>query len=359
MGRVVGRVVGERAARGRRTSGRTGARSAAALAALLALSACAGGPGGSGGDVAPREQAEQRVAAGEPPLVEPPRSASPVDSGASGGRGDPDAPDPQDLEDLAALAEGEARAQERSVPAFDGPVLGGDISWPQCPRGLGIPEKRTLGLPPPLPEARYVVIGLTNGPGFVANPCLADQVAESRERDLLVSAYAVSSFPSAAEQETHGADGPYPAGSRLGRLANTGYQQARYNVASMRAAGLETPVVWIDVEPVPDFAWSSDPTANAAVVQGVARGYTDAGYRIGVYSTPLLWEQVVGPLELGLPEWRAAGQTSRAEAASRCGDDWVIQGGEAVMGQWVEASRDQNVTCGDVHLDLGRWFHRY
>ena len=59
-------------------------------------------------------------------------------------------------------------------PRITGPLLGGDVSWPQCPKGMGIPEKRSEGLPMPDASARFVVIGLTNGPGFVANPCLAE-----------------------------------------------------------------------------------------------------------------------------------------------------------------------------------------
>ena len=64
----------------------------------------------------------------------------------------------------------------------------------------------------------------------------------------------------------------------------------------------------------------------------------------------------MGDLSLGVPEWRAAGQTSRAEAESRCGPDWVIQGGEAVLGQWVEDSRDKNVTCPGAERPLGEFF---
>lgn len=239
------------------------------------------------------------------------------------------------------------------------PVLGADISWPQCPRGLGIPQKRTLGMPPPLPQAAYVVVGLTNGPGFVANPCLSDQVESVRSGGLLGAAYAVASFPDDATVETFATAGPFVGGGRLVALRNTGYQQARFNVTSMITSGLETPIVWIDVEPVPDFAWSADPVANAAVVEGVARGYTDAGYRIGVYSTPYLWSSVVGDLVLGVPEWRAAGQTSRAEALNRCGPDGSIQGGRPVLGQWVESDRDQNITCPGIAAELSRWFHQY
>ena len=238
-------------------------------------------------------------------------------------------------------------------------MLGADISWPQCPPGLGIPEKRSSGQPLPVDEARYVIVGLTNGPGFHPNPCLAAQVDYVRSRSAMIAAYAVASYPEPDRIARHGADGPYDGSSELGALANTGYQQALFNVRSMEAADLLTPIVWIDVEPVPSFEWSADRQANAAVVAGVARGYQDEGYAIGVYSTPYLWEGVVGSLELGVPEWRAAGHTSADEALSRCGDDWVIQGGEAVIGQWVQDDRDMNLTCPGVAADLSPWFHRF
>jgi len=270
-------------------------------------------------------------------------------------------PETARLQALAQLAEQAAAAlpPPRKPEPRTGPVLGADVSWPQCPKGMGIPERRTLGMPMPLPEAEYVVIGLTNGPGFTENPCLAEQVDWVRDRRLMAAAYAVASFPADDAVAEHGETGPYDGGSDLGALANTGYQQALMNVATMRRAGLNSPIVWVDVEPVPDFDWSGDPTANAAVVEGAARGYADAGYEVGVYSTPHLWEQVVGDLALGLPEWRAAGETSRQEATSRCGRDWSIQGGRAVLGQWVEQSRDQNITCPGVSSRLGRWFHQY
>ena len=239
-----------------------------------------------------------------------------------------------------------------------GEVLGADVSWPQCPAGMGIPQKQSHGAPMPIPEAEYVVIGLTNGPGFYPNPCLADQVERVRSRGLMIGAYAVASYPEQRFVDELGADGPYDGSTELGALANTGYQQALYNVGLMKDAGLLTPLVWIDVEPVPDFEWSADREANASVVAGVARGYQDAGYAIGVYSTPALWAGVVGDLELGVPEWRAAGQTSSEEALERCGDDWVIQGGDAVLGQWVERDRDMNLTCPGL-TDLAAYFHRF
>ncbi|HWJ65419.1 MAG TPA: hypothetical protein VNT31_01965 [Nocardioides sp.] len=300
--------------------------------------------------------------AGAPARPPAPTTATPTpsDSGRpAGDAGDPGA----DASDLAKIAEDLARESGRptsNIAPRDGEVLGADVSWPQCPKGMGIPEKQGQGMPMPLPEAEYVVLGLTNGPGFTPNPCLADQVQWAKDNDVLVAVYAVSSYPDRATLDEHGANGPHDASTRLGRLRNVGYQQARFNIGTMGQAGLLSPIVWIDVEPVPVFEWSDDLQANAAVIEGVARGYVDAGFRIGVYSTPSLYERVVGDLDLGgVPEWRAAGQTSRAEARNRCGPDWSIQGGPAVMGQWVEQSRDQNITCPGIAADLGQWFHRY
>lgn len=261
---------------------------------------------------------------------------------------------------IAPLPESRGPSSPPTTPSTPRPpIVGADMSWPQCPRGMGIPEKRSQGAPPPLDTAEYVILGLTNGPGFYPNPCLPDMVGYVRERGLLVAAYAVGSFPDEATIARYGELGPFDGSTRDGALANVGYQQARFNVTSMLRTGLETPIVWIDVEPVPDFEWSSDKQANAAVVRGLARGYRAAGYRIGVYSTPLLWQIVVGDLSLGVPEWRAAGQTSMAEALDRCGDDWVIQGGRAVLAQWVASGRDHNVTCPGTADEMGRWFHRY
>jgi hypothetical protein len=326
---------------------RRGAAGVVLLALLPALAACGGSDPNAGAP--PRPPASSQT------------TASPSDDGRPAG----DAGDPGDgASDLAKLAEEAARAASETatsnIAPRDGDVLGGDVSWPQCPKGMGIPEKKGLGLPMPLPSAEYVVLGLTNGPGFTPNPCLADQVQWAKDNDVLVAVYAVSSYPDAATLADEGANGPYDASTKLGQLKNVGYAQARFNIGTMAVVGLLSPIVWIDVEPVPVFEWSKDLRANAAVIEGVARGYVDAGFRIGVYSTPSLYQRVVGDFDLGgVPEWRAAGQTSKAEALHRCGDDWSIQGGKAVMGQWVEQRRDLNVTCPGIAADLGQWFHRF
>ncbi|MCL2542194.1 MAG: hypothetical protein FWE71_07040 [Nocardioidaceae bacterium] len=285
-------------------------------------------------------------------------------SGDGGGAGVP-----SDASSLASAAQEMATRDNGTGAPADSPgvvtdpsaMLGGDISWPQCPPGMGIPQKRSTGQPMPLPDAEFVVVGLTDGPGFVANPCLKSQVQWVKVHRLPLSAYSVVSYPDAKDLAKYGADGPYDPSTLPGRLKNVGYQEATYNVGSMGSAGLNTPLVWLDVESVPDFDWPANNTANnAAVVQGEARGYKEAGYAVGVYGTPTIWKGIVGGLTLGgnVPEWRAAGQTSQAEATIRCGSAWSIQGGQGVLGQWVEERRDRNLTCPGAMGDLSKWFDR-
>jgi hypothetical protein len=323
--------------------GRSGTRLLAALLGVgLAVTACQ----------APLEP-ESRQAASEPDAPSAaPSEAAPPEPTPSASRTPTRGPRPRAM----PTPEISVPPGIEEVAPLSGPVLGNDVSWPQCPKGMGIPEKRTLGLPMPVPEAQYVVIGLTNGPGFTPNPCVESQLRWVEQRELLVSAYSVLSYPYGDQLQRYGGQGPYDASSRLGRLRNVGFQQARFNIATMERIGFRTPFVWLDVEPVPTFVWSADVPANTAIVEGAARGYTEAGYRIGVYSTAYLWQEIVGDFELGVPEWRAAGQTSRDEAMRRCGPDSVIQGGQPILSQWVSQSRDFNITCPGTSSRMTDYF---
>jgi hypothetical protein len=224
-------------------------------------------------------------------------------------------------------------------------TLGRDISWPNCPKGMGIASRRTEGKPLPPASSRFVVIGLTNGPAFNPNPCLAEQVEYAESLHMWTAAYAVVTYPTTGQLEEFGDQGPYDATDRAGRLRNTGYVQALENVQSMRGAGLDSPVVWLDVETVRRPApWSADVTANRAVLEGSMRAYRAAGFQLGVYSTPYLWRAVVGPVRYRLPEWRTAGRQDRTAALARCVGP-TVQGGRAVLAQWYDLEADHDTLC--------------
>ncbi|GAB2981616.1 hypothetical protein [Nocardioides montaniterrae] len=276
-------------------------------------------------------------------------------------------PLPNDAGSLASMAQSLAGQQstaavpsQSATTAVPTATYGADIGWPNCPAGMGIPEKRSTGEPMPLPDASFVVIGLTNGPGFVRNPCLRDQAQWAKVHRLEIATYSVLSYPDAKTLQKYATHGPFDPSDEIGRLKNVGYAQATFNVGAMGVVGLQTPIVWLDVENVPHFDWpSGNQQRNAAIVQGAARGYHDAGYKVGVYGTPSIWRGIVGSFRLGsnVPEWRAAGQTSAAEAQRRCSASWSIQGGSAVLAQWIEARRDRNLICPGVS-GTDPWFHQ-
>ena len=241
-----------------------------------------------------------------------------------------------------------------------GPVLGADISWPQCPKGMGIPQKRSHGAPMPIDAARYVIIGLTNGPGFYPNPCLAGQTAWVKSRNLMAAAYSVISYPEQRHFDAYRNKGPYDGSTRLGALSNVGYQQAVFNLrhhearaapvtdrsgwTSSRCRTSTGPATWRPTPRSSEGPHAATPTPATASAPTPRRpsGSTSSATCVS-----------------GIPEWRAAGQTSRAEALRRCGPDRMFQGGDAVLGQWVEADRDMNVTCPGTSREMLRWFHQY
>jgi len=240
------------------------------------------------------------------------------------------------------------------------PLMGNDVSWPQCPKGMGIPSRPTEGKAMPPASAKFIVIGLTNGPGFYPNPCLDAQAVWAKSHHVHTAAYSMTTYPTPAQIATYKSAGPFSGGTWLDNLSNTGYAQARFNVASMRAAGLASPIVWVDVEPYRVAPWSPSKVANRAVVNGVIRGYRASGLRVGVYSTPYLWNTVVGTTRYGLPEWRTAGPRSKATALSRC-TDISFQGGRAVLAQWTTFAMDYDLTCPAFSSPsaLATYFHKY
>lgn len=220
------------------------------------------------------------------------------------------------------------------------PVEGADISWPNCPKGMGIPERPTEGQPMPLDSARFVVLGLTNGPGFTANPCLASQVAWVRDRGRSTGAYAITSYPTDRQLAQYGG-----RGAGVDRLFRTGAAEANANLRTMRAAGLSTPMVWVDVEPVTLAPWSTVPARNNAVIDGALAAYRNAGFRTGFYSYAYGWKQITGGRRMAAyPTWVPAGDDQRASALRRCSAP-SFSGGPVHLAQWTVANRDRNLTC--------------
>jgi hypothetical protein len=211
----------------------------------------------------------------------------------------------------------------------------------------------------PFSSARFAVLGLTNAHSFQPNPCLGAQVLWVRRHHLHAAAYAVATFPRRGTLHWFGVRGPNRHRTLHARLWNVGFAEAAYNVHTLRRVHLQTPVVWVDVEPGRISNWSRHRGRNATVLRGVVAGYRHFGYKVGVYSTRYLWRGIAGRLRLGLPEWRTAGPASGRAARRQCWED-QIQGGYAVLAQWWGPRRDFDVLCAPPSAHRRHvWFTKY
>jgi hypothetical protein len=225
-------------------------------------------------------------------------------------------------------------------------TAGRDVGWPQCPRNVGIRGRHGLAQPMPGAGARFVIIGLTNGRAFTANPCLAKHLRWVRTHHVWAAAYAFATYPTRAQLR------------RYGGLKNAGRAAARYNIRVMQQHGFTTPHVWLDLEPSSSRPWSGRRVRNRAVVHGWVRAYRDAGYTVGFYSTTHLWREIVGHLRLGVPEWRTAGPVSPSRALRKCREK-SFQGGRAVLTQWWTTHRDFDGLCSAPATSMTRYFHKW
>ncbi|MFN2540404.1 MAG: hypothetical protein ABR549_19920 [Mycobacteriales bacterium] len=231
---------------------------------------------------------------------------------------------------LALLGGTDARSS--TLPAASAPVTGADISWPNCPPGMGIPQRRTLGQPMPPAGTKYVVVGLTNGPGFTPNPCLSSQLSWVKRRHLWLGVYSVVSYPTAAQLARYGGTGTLRT-----RLHRVGVAQARFNLATMRKAGLaKAPMVWVDVEPVKGWPWSASTSANNALIDGAMLAYRVAGMHVGLYSYKYGWREITGGRRLpNVATWVPLSTCSRPS----------FSGGPILLTQTTSNGSDINKTC--------------
>ena len=241
------------------------------------------------------------------------------------------------------------------------PRGGADISWPQCPHTVGANGRHGLDQPMPDPNVRFVVVGLTNGRGLTANPCLDRHLRWVRTHHVWAAAYAFLTYPSDRQLRRLRASGPYRPTYFYGKLGNAAYATARHSIRVMRRHHFTSPHVWLDLEPSSSRPWSGRPAWNAVVVRGWVRAFREAGHTVGFYSTKLLWRDIVGPhYRPGAPEWRTAGPASPGAALGRCSES-SFQGGRAVIAQWWNDRHDFDRMCPAFAggASMRRFFHKY
>ncbi|WP_457964109.1 hypothetical protein M1E17_21635 [Arthrobacter sp. D1-29] len=230
--------------------------------------------------------------------------------------------------------------------------LGNDVSWPQCNR--------------PLPKGQaFAIVGVNNGRANTTNPCLAEQLEWARTSSWHPDQPAVALYVNTANPALAGSWWPfnndYPEGSAVrnpygacesGKVSEAcsymyGYAKA-YDDAYIR--GIDDPASyrwWLDVET--ENSWSTNRAANRAVLEGMTDFFRSIGAEVGIYSSNVQWNQIVGPVSsssslYSLPSWLAGASTERG-AKANCSRPPLTAGGKVTLAQFVYGGYDYNYSC--------------
>jgi len=201
-----------------------------------------------------------------------------------------------------------------------------------CPKELGGQGKPM----PPDTSVAFVMPELNSGLAFVANQCLADHLQWGRDRSALLGGYLFPNYPDAQMLADASAGRFGVCASLACQLKNSGYAQAEWDMAQLAATGVTLPMVWVDIEHQPRLGgtrmWTSNVVNNRLVLSGVFTYLREHHIRIGVYSYPNGYKEIVGTWSLTYPEWIPTGGYTAAGRDARCkqpgfsnGPVWMTQ----------------------------------
>ncbi|MEX2658604.1 MAG: hypothetical protein WD232_02830 [Acidimicrobiales bacterium] len=219
---------------------------------------------------------------------------------------------------------------------------GNDISWPQCD-----------GDHPAQPYG-HGIVGVTGGRPFTVNRCLAAQHDWSLQGGSGAGLYVNIASPKAdAAEAAIGPRGACADDDTRCRSYNYGANTITHALAYAAAQGAAAPMWWLDVEAA--NYWSPDLGANQDVVLGAKEALEAAGIRVGVYSTPRMWRNLTGDMQVGLPVW-VAGAPTDEDAPRWCGAHKSFGGGEVWLVQSLPIRFDVNWACDALTADPSQAF---
>ena len=233
----------------------------------------------------------------------------------------------------------------RAAPA-DGPLLGVDVSYPQC------------GGPLPTGQA-FAIVGVNGGTAATSNPCLATLLewAEQSTGGTVhddVQLYVNTGNPSGAGAWPQSGTNRYGDcdGSNSRACAyQYGWERALDDATARGISHPEQYMWWLDVEIANSWDHTDGGgTRNAAVLEGMTDYFTSIGSRgVGLYSTRAQWNQIIGngvdstSSLNGLSNWRPGGSTL-GDAQATCGVAPLTPGGVIELTQYT-TDLDYNHSC--------------
>lgn len=269
---------------------------------------------------------------------------------------------------LTAATPAVAFAAKPSGPSATTEYVGYDISYPQC--GKKLPTGQS-----------FAIVGVNGGTAATTNSCLADQLkwanmSTGGTKQPLIQLYVntanpgevisqITTWPTSNTDKT-GFTTTNPYGTCTGSNDLACSWQYGWNrsveanidrfVPAAKTAGINQAAQaytwWLDVET--GNTWQSGSTEalarNTATLEGMTAYYLSQDAKVGLYSTAVQWNQIVGSTVSGtsnlngLPNWRPSG-ASLDNAKANCRVAPLTTGGFISLTQYVQQNLDKNHSC--------------
>jgi hypothetical protein len=212
-------------------------------------------------------------------------------------------------------------------------VIFTDVSWPNCNKTVA------------LNNTEWGIVGVNGGLDFHQNPCLATETNWFSHYGLYIN----TGYPGIAVAREY-STGPdlCATDDQLCIAYDYGYQSTVYDIHYVIKLGLVTPLWSLDVETA--NAWTDDPLANSASLQGVIDAIKQFTFKptIVIYSTSYQWAVITNNWRPATNSWLGTGDTSLAMAVNACHEP-SFTNGPLWLTQYTPIL-DQDYTCQPLPL---------
>lgn len=216
--------------------------------------------------------------------------------------------------------------------------VGYDVSYPNCSQSINplASNGSTYSI---------AIVGVTGGRAFTSNGCLSSEFTTAEKATSAPSLYMNLNAPvGSTASEANKGPKKCARNDKVCMSYNYGYQAALNAVSTATNAHASSSTWWLDIET--GNSWSSNQTANYAVIQGAVAALNDKGVSdVGVYSTKSMWNKITGSSGAAspLPVWSAPGATSLSDAANYCSASFTS--GPVWLVQYSGGSYDEDFAC--------------
>ena len=201
-----------------------------------------------------------------------------------------------------------------------------DLSWPNCqaaPKNLS-----------------YGIVGVTGGLNFHKNPCLKTEADLFSNYQLYVN----TGYPGKSYALKYAHSPLNCSLSDENCLAyDFGYAAGLYALKYAASQTVQSSMWWLDVET--ENSWSDNVASNQEAIFGTWTAILSHSFaaRVGFYSYPDQWQEIVGGWRPVAPAWLATGSSSIKIAAKACKAPSFTDG-PVIFGQYT-TKLDQDVNC--------------